>query len=146
MCRPIRAAALLFMLTLASFAQVQKIDNLSFAVPDGWKYEYTPGAEQADMVWTNANGAFCIIVLTKPVTSSGDVEKDFAVTWRMGVEQNPQATLPSPLYDIRIIATGKLYRIPDFTYQRMLKHNAEPTPEGWQEIDEDGLPVEEDLS
>jgi len=101
MCRPIRAAALLFMLTLASFAQVQKIDNLSFAVPDGWKYEYTPGAGQSDMVWTNANGAFCIIVLTKPVTSSGDVEKDFAVTWRMGVEQNPQATLPSPLYDIR---------------------------------------------
>jgi len=101
MCRPIRAAALLFMLTLASFAQVQKIDNLSFAVPDGWKYEYTPSAGQADMVWTNANGAFCIIVLTKPVTSSGDVEKDFAVTWRMGVEQNPQATLPNPLYDIR---------------------------------------------
>jgi hypothetical protein len=101
MCRPIRAAALLFMLTLASFCQVQKIDNLSFAVPDGWKYEYTPGASQADMVWTNANGAFCIIVLTKPVPSSGDVEKDFAVTWRMGVEQNPQATLPNPLYDIR---------------------------------------------
>lgn len=99
---PIRAiAALLFTLTLAGSAQVQKLDNLSFAVPEGWKYEYAPGGENADMVWTNANGAYCVIVFSKPVPSSGDVEKDFAVTWRMGVEHNPQATLPNPLYDIR---------------------------------------------
>jgi hypothetical protein len=100
---PVRrtVAALLFMLPLAAFAQVQKLDNLSFAVPEGWKYESNPATGNADMVWTNANAAYCIIVLTKPVPSSGNVETDFAVTWRSGVEHNPQATLPSPLYDIR---------------------------------------------
>jgi hypothetical protein len=80
---------------------VQKLDNLSFAVPEGWKYESNPAAGNADMVWTNANGAYCIIAITKPVPSSGSVETDFAVTWRTGVEHNPQATLPNPLYDIR---------------------------------------------
>jgi len=47
-----------------------------------------------------------------------------------------------PEWIVRIISTGKLYRIGDFTYQRMLKHHAEPTPYGWMEIDEDGEPVE----
>jgi len=53
------------------------------------------------MVWTNANGAYCIIVLAKPVPSRGNIETDFAVTWRSRVEHNPRATLPNPLYDIR---------------------------------------------
>ncbi len=95
--------ALLFLLAYAApaGAEVRKIGDLSFAVPDGWQYEYQPGADQADMVWTNANRAYCIIMVSKPVQSSGEVDKDFAVTWRLGVEQNPQATLPSPLYEIR---------------------------------------------
>jgi len=94
-------AALVFMVALAASAQVQKLDTLSFAVPEGWKYENNAAAGNADMVWTNANGAYCIVVLTKPVPSSGSVETDFAVTWRTGVEHNPQASLPTPLYDIR---------------------------------------------
>ena len=81
--------------------QVQKIDNLSFAVPEGWTYEHQPGAAFGDMVWTNTNGAFVIILLTKPVHSSGDMDKDFAAAWRAEVEQDPQATLPTPLYEIR---------------------------------------------
>ncbi|HYL93441.1 MAG TPA: hypothetical protein VEW69_09820 [Alphaproteobacteria bacterium] len=103
MSHPIRriAAVLVFFFALAASAQVQKLDNLSFAVPDGWKFEYTPDGQHADMVWTNANGAFCIILLSKPTASSGSVENDFAATWRSGVEHNPQATLPNPLYDIR---------------------------------------------
>jgi len=100
---PIRrtVATLFFMSALAASAQVQKLDTLSFAVPQGWTYETNPAAGNADMVWTNANAAYCIIVMTKPVPSSGDVATDFAVTWRTGVEHNPQATLPNPLYDIR---------------------------------------------
>ncbi|MBZ5533126.1 MAG: hypothetical protein LAO20_16975 [Acidobacteriia bacterium] len=99
---PIRraASALVFLLALAASAQVQKLDNLSFAVPAGWTYELAGGGN-ADMVWTNANKAYCIIVLSKPVPSSGNVDQDFAVAWRSGVEHNPQATLPTPLYDIR---------------------------------------------
>jgi hypothetical protein len=71
-----------------------------------------------------------------------DIGKD----WRKVCGPHCNGEIGSPLYDIRIIATGKLYRIPDFTYQRMLKHNAEPTPEGWLEITEDGEPIEEDVS
>jgi hypothetical protein len=93
-------AALVFMFALTASAQVQKLDSLSFAVPADWKYELAGGGASADMVWTNANGAYCIIVLTKPVPSSGDPEKDFAVTWRSGVEHNPQASVPTPIYDI----------------------------------------------
>ncbi|MBZ5525693.1 MAG: hypothetical protein LAP21_26015 [Acidobacteriia bacterium] len=103
MSYPIRRAGalLVFMLSLAASAQVQKVDNLSFAVPEGWKYEYKPGDDHADMVWVNANGAYCVILLTRPVQSSGNAETDFAVTWRTTVEHNPQATLPNPIYDIR---------------------------------------------
>lgn len=51
-------------------------------------------------------------------------------------------SLLGPEHDIRVIATGKLFRIGDFTYTRLLKHRAEPTPEGWLEISEEGEPVE----
>lgn len=95
------AAALFFVFAFTASAQVQKLDSVSFAVPEGWKFEYSPGGNNADMVWTNANGAYCIVVLSKPVPSSGDAERDFAVAWRSGVEHNPRATLPTPIYDIR---------------------------------------------
>lgn len=94
-------AALVLLLALAASAQVQKLDTVSFAVPQGWKFEYTPDGNHADMVWMNANGAYCIILLSKPVASSGSVEQDFAATWRVAVERNAQASLPNPLYDIR---------------------------------------------
>lgn len=48
-----------------------------------------------------------------------------------------------PDWIVRVISTGKLYRIGDFTYQRMARHSAEPTPYGWQELDEDGEPIED---
>lgn len=102
MVSPMRTiAALLFMVSLAASADVQKLDSLSFAVPDGWKFEYSSGKDGADMVWMNDKGAYCIIALSKPVQSSGNVDTDFAVTWRNGVEHNPKASLPNPLYDIR---------------------------------------------
>lgn len=53
-------------------------------------------------------------------------------------------SLLGPEHDIRIIATGKIYRIGDLTYLR-LKNGAEPTPYGWLELDEDGNPAEEDI-
>ena len=96
----IRRAALVFMLGLAASAQVQKIDNLSFAVPEGWKYEYKPGDDHAAMGLVGANGEFCIISLTKPVATSGNADKDFAVTWRLVVQHNPQSSVPTPIYDI----------------------------------------------
>lgn len=47
-----------------------------------------------------------------------------------------------PDWIVRIISTERLYRVGDFTYQRMARFNAEPTPDGWLEISEDGDPVE----
>lgn len=47
-----------------------------------------------------------------------------------------------PDWIVRIIRTDRLYRVGDFTYQRMARFNAEPTPEDWLEISEDGEPVE----
>lgn len=47
-----------------------------------------------------------------------------------------------PEWRVRIISTGRLYSVGDFAYQRMARFSAEPTPEGWLEISEDGEPVE----
>lgn len=52
-------------------------------------------------------------------------------------------SLLGPEHDIRVVSTGKLYRIGDPTYQR-LKNGAEPTPYGWLEIGEDGNPIDGD--
>jgi hypothetical protein len=69
-------------------------------VPDGWKYE-TSAPDRVDMVWQNNNGAFLIILLTAPQSSSGDPDKDFALAWRALVETDPRMALPSPIYDVR---------------------------------------------
>jgi len=58
--------------------------------------------------------------------------------YRVGVHYG---CLLGPEHDIRIISTGKLYRVGDFTYTRLSKHKAEPTPDGWLEISEDGEPI-----
>lgn len=47
-----------------------------------------------------------------------------------------------PDWIVRVVSTGRLYRVGDFSYQRMARFNAEPTPDGWLEIDETGEPVE----
>jgi hypothetical protein len=51
-----------------AIADVKTIGPLSFAVPDGWKYE-TSAPDRADMVWQNSNGAYLIILLTAPRVS-----------------------------------------------------------------------------
>lgn len=82
--------------------QVQQLGDLSFAVPDGWKVEPPQaGAAQANLVWTNANGAYAVIVVARPIKSTGDAEKDFALAWRSVVEPDTRIALPSPIYDIR---------------------------------------------
>lgn len=83
-----------------AIADVKTIGPLSFAVPDGWKYE-TSAPDRADMVWQNSNGAYLIILLTAPQPSSGDGDKDFALAWRTLVETDSRLALPSPIYDVR---------------------------------------------
>jgi hypothetical protein len=83
-----------------ALADVKTIGPLSFAVPDGWKYE-TSAPDRADMVWQNSNGAYLIILLTAPQPSSGDADRDFAIAWRTLVETDSRMSLPSPIYDVR---------------------------------------------
>ena len=92
MLHPARGISAVFGLIVACLAAsaasaqaqqpVQTLGGLSFAVPDGWRYEHTPGEDFANMAWKNANGAFAIIVMTEPVVTSGSLEKDFAAAWR----------------------------------------------------------------
>ena len=65
----------------ADQADVKTIGPLSFAVPDGWKYE-TSAPDRAEMVWQNTNGAYLIILLTAPQPTSGAADRDFAIAWR----------------------------------------------------------------
>jgi len=51
--------------------------------------------------------------------------------------------LLGPEHDIRVLSTGKLYRVGDLTYQR-LRNGAKPTPYGWLELNEDGEPIDGD--
>ena len=69
--RALTAGVLLLATTLLprlAIADVKTIGPLSFAVPDGWKYE-TSAPDRADMVWQNSNGAYLIILLTAPRVS-----------------------------------------------------------------------------
>lgn len=69
----------------------------------------------------------------------GNVGRDW---YRVGSGPFKSGAL-EPEHDIRIVATGRLYRIGDLTY-RLLKGGSEPTPEGWLELSEDGEPIDED--
>ncbi len=81
-------------------AEVKTIGPLSFAIPDGWKYE-TSAPDRADMVWQNSSGAYLILLVTAPQPSSGDTDRDFGLAWRTLVENDPRLALPSPIYDVR---------------------------------------------
>ena len=101
--RALTAGVLLLATTLLprlAIADVKTIGPLSFAVPDGWKYE-TSAPDRAEIVWQNSNGAYPIILLTAPQPSSGAADRDFAIAWRTLVENDPRLSLPSPIYDVR---------------------------------------------
>lgn len=99
MPRPLCAIFFCLFAVFAS-AQVQNLGDVSFAVPEGWKYEYKPGNDYATMTVTSGPVS-CVVIITRPVASSGNAERDFASAWRSLVERNPQAPLPSPIYEIR---------------------------------------------
>jgi hypothetical protein len=80
--------------------QVETLGVLSFAVPDGWLYEYDPALDIGYLGWKHANGAYAVILLAGAIQSSGNAEKDFADAWRAEVEPDLGKGLPSPIYDI----------------------------------------------
>jgi hypothetical protein len=95
--------SLLFFLsaTTAALAQVQVFGDLSFSVPDGWRYQQKPGADFAGMVLTEEKNFWVMAVYT-PMPSSGDAAEDLKRAWQRIVLAGPDYQgLPAlPYYDI----------------------------------------------
>jgi hypothetical protein len=82
-------ALALFLSPIPLSAQVQTVGDVSFAVPDGWKY--TQGAGFGAMVPTSGQN-YWLMAVYAPMPSSGDVVKDLNAAWT------------------RIVLAGKDYR------------------------------------
>ncbi|PYT65160.1 MAG: hypothetical protein DMG39_30030 [Acidobacteria bacterium] len=86
---------IVWLYAFAAFAQVETIGDVSFAVPDGWKYEYSPGDDFATMMLTKGD-RYWVIAIYKARRSSGDAEADFSSAW---TKIAPHAPVPEPIYD-----------------------------------------------
>ena len=78
------------------FAQVQSVGDVSFAVPDGWKYQ--PGSDFGAMVWTEGQNFWLLAVYT-PMPTSGDAAADLRAGWTrivlaMGYQGTPVSIYP----------------------------------------------------
>jgi hypothetical protein len=89
----------LTLLTLPLCAQVQNIGDVSFAVPEGWKYQQ--GADYGGMALTQAKNYWVVAVYT-PMPSSGDATTDLKTAWKRIVLAGPddQGYPLLPFYDI----------------------------------------------
>ena len=89
----------LTMLTLPLCAQVQTMGDISFAVPDGWKYQQ--GRDFGGMALTQGKNFWVMAVYT-PMPSSGDASTDLKTAWKRIVLAGPdyQGFPPLPYYDI----------------------------------------------
>src|SRR3989454_10343716 len=86
---------IVWLYAFAAFAQVETIGDVSFAVPEGWKYEYSPGDDFASVMLTKGD-RYCVIAIYKARRSSGDAEADFSSAW---TKIAPHAPVPEPIYD-----------------------------------------------
>jgi hypothetical protein len=82
-------------------AQVQAVGPVSFAVPEGMKYEQNPGEEHASMSFADGKN-FLIIVITKPLPPTGDAEANFKSAWTLILTRAFNEAVPSPIYAIKV--------------------------------------------
>jgi hypothetical protein len=95
------ACALLFLFLATSLsAEIQKLGDLSFFVPDGYSYEFTPGEDHATIGFAKGQ-EFCVLVIYNPTRTSGDPEADFKATWPVLLGKSAGPGLPSPIFDIQ---------------------------------------------
>ena len=95
-----RASLLAFcFLAVTLHAQVQSMGEVSFAVPDGWKYQQ--GADFGGMVLKSGQNFWLIAVYT-PMAGSGDATTDLRAAWKRIVLAGPdyQGYPLLPFYDI----------------------------------------------
>jgi hypothetical protein len=97
--RPRITLLALTLLTLPLCAQVQSVGDVSFAVPEGWKYQQ--GSDYGGMALTQAKNYWVVAVYT-PMPSSGDATTDLKAAWKRIVLAGPdyQGYPLLPFYDI----------------------------------------------
>jgi hypothetical protein len=61
-------------------AQVQAIDDLSFIVPQGWKYESKPGSAVGALSLSDGRD-YCMLLITQPLAVSPNANIDFTSVW-----------------------------------------------------------------
>ena len=90
-----------FFAATPAYAQVQTLGDVSFSVPDGWKYQQKPGADFAAMALQEGSNFWVMGVYT-PMPSSGDATADLKAAWKRIVLAGPDYRgLPAlPYYDI----------------------------------------------
>jgi hypothetical protein len=100
LCRAL-SAVLYGCAAAAAVAQVQTLGDVSFSVPDGWKYQQKPGADFAGMALQQGGNLWAMAVYT-PMPSSGDAAADLKAAWQRIVLAGPDYHgLPAlPYYDI----------------------------------------------
>jgi hypothetical protein len=93
------AVLALTLLALPLCAQVQTIGDVSFAVPEGWKYQQGP--DHGGMVLTQGKNLWVMAVYT-PMPSSGDAVTDLKTAWKRIVlaGSDYQGYPLLPFYDI----------------------------------------------
>jgi hypothetical protein len=67
-------------------AQVQTVGDVSFAVPDGWRYQ--PGRDFGAMV-LKTDTRFWVVAVYSAMPSSGDANADFRAAWKRVVLAGP---------------------------------------------------------
>ncbi|MBZ5522982.1 MAG: hypothetical protein LAP21_12155 [Acidobacteriia bacterium] len=86
-------------LTAAAFEEVHTVGDVSFSVPDGWKYQQ--GVDFAAMALTRDKNFWLMAVYT-PMPSSGDASQDVKAAWtRIVLPGKDYQGYPAlPYYDI----------------------------------------------
>jgi hypothetical protein len=82
--------------TMSAFAQVQRIGDISFAVPEGWSYQ---GSTDGGVMLLKQGTNFWIITVHAPRPASGDQNANFKAAWQAVVSSVPQFSKSLPGYD-----------------------------------------------
>lgn len=90
-----------FTMAAPALAQVQTLGEVSFAVPEGWKYQQKPGADFAAMA-LQEGGNYWVMAVYTPMPSSGDATADLKAAWqRIVLAGGDYRGFPAlPYYDI----------------------------------------------
>ncbi len=89
----------LFMFACSAWAQRKALGDVSFPVPNGYQYEFTPGEDHATIGFKNGS-AYCVLVIYNATRSLGDPETNFKAAWRRLLGKVAPG-IPTPIYDLQ---------------------------------------------